>query len=1310
MAQTVSTYFNINKTTSSTAGSQQQTKPKINLFDFKTTQSVQPTSFSQFVQNKTNKPQNIMNFWPWVSQKWVTNVNEYNPVTKRTENIFTPKPTTTQKSSWFSLIPTANASDEQDLLQQYLQDTKQDNNSKQELFKALQDWTDPNELINYLQTSWYKWTSWQTTTQPQEDQWFFESIKYKPYTQEELTSYDPNKTTTQNILEWQGRYAKNVAWWLYNIIPWVAELWTNLVTWTAKDVWMKVWNLFWLVSDEDRKAYDEAMSDKTWQIVWWVAKDLKQKYIDSSLYWLTKITNSLWLSKQYWDIEYLKNTIMTDPTVIISDVLSVIWVWIAWKSKLTNIQKTALETQKTNIINQVKNATTLEEKSALIKQGIETSKQIAEKTKQVKTLEEAQWIVNKYNPYIQAPILVTKWVINWSQIIKKNIEKNIEKNKETKYNKWVEEIYQAVNPTTRENKAQLRQKVDDLLPYIDEKNMFSNDLEVVKWRVDVDKNKAYSNMKDYEDNVWVKWRVETAPIIKQIEDKFIEKTSDWVIIDEATARIANELISKLKEFWPTLTDWDIIKVRRNWDKIIEKNKWFMQSAEANTKWDLYNEANKFFRNEIRKSNPEYADYLKQYHKTVWLSDILDATIQRRTWQSQWWYLRRTWENIARVAWTWIWASIWWVPWAVVWNLATEWLISWVLKLTGSSAKLAKWKKLILNNKKNGTSNNNIPNNGNTNMVANKEQLTSRPQLKPSILSSREKALITNKSKNKTSNKPIQQTPKTWWELLKPKETEEFNTLWDKLSKAYKESAKKRFAEWDFTQTEIRKGYKKLNSLYEWKKWQLQNGDTFEIVSKPAYWKVKVKMEDWTIKNMYTDDIYRNQKQATLSEVKEYLKWTEYKWFNLKKVLPSNFKEKAQDFIEWVADKVWARTKFIDYWDKLYHWTTAKFDKFSDDFTNKHWFLWQGHYFTPNKDYAKSYWKNIKETFLDEWLKIYNAKANSSWQVYSELKDKFPWLNDFNIRKVLEENWYNWIQYTDWERWDIINIFRSENIPDKLKKSKMWNEWIWADKTALLKGGDDLIKYNWAEYFQRWDKYYKRFKLLEGGNVIEREVINPWVIEELNIFKAKWQKWVDEYKNKLQSDYLKRKEDRLKEKELANNKTIKKLDIKDLTITKTKLPNYTLYHWTSSQNLWKILKEWFKAWNELPENAFRWWWHWAIQNSISFSLDPKISANFTWTWNKWWLITVNINKDANIVKIPQVEWEYAEYLNDIIPDLKKKWIDAVYIWWEDELVVINKNIIKIIWTKEFNVAKANQELKQIYEQSQKPKPLKKTSKN
>ena len=115
-------------------------------------------------------------------------------------------------------------------------------------------------------------------------------------------------------------------------------------------------------------------------------------------------------------------------------------------------------------------------------------------------------------------------------------------------NKGIEEIYEAVNPTTRENKAQLRKRVDDLLPYIDEKSLFNNELTKVKERVDIDKNSSFDSMRTYEDTVGVKGKAETAPIIKNIQDKFIERTSEGVVIDEATSRIANELISKLKEF------------------------------------------------------------------------------------------------------------------------------------------------------------------------------------------------------------------------------------------------------------------------------------------------------------------------------------------------------------------------------------------------------------------------------------------------------------------------------------------------------------------------------------------------------------------------------------------------------------------------------------------------------------------------------------------------------------------------------------------------------------------------------------------
>jgi len=307
-------------------------------------------------------------------------------------------------------------------------------------------------------------------------------------------------------------------------------------------------------------------------------------------------------------------------------------------------------------------------------------------------------------------------------VISESTPKQIDAKTKAIGDKWVEEIYQAVNPTTRENKAVLRQRVNDLLPYIDENNMFNNDLPKVKERVDTDMNTAFRNMEDYETNVWVKWTVETAPIIKALKSKYQEKIGNsYLNPDEAIA--SQRVIDLLKWFGEILKDWDILKVRRAWDDIIKANKGFMQSADANIKGEVFNESNKFLRDEIRKSNPEYANYLDKAHKTITLSDVLDATIQRRTGQTQWGFLRQWLENVARTVWTWLWASIWGVPWAMVGAWATEALLGWVKRLTWSSAKLTNGKKLILKSEKYGISDNNLPNSGNPNMVAKSEQLT-----------------------------------------------------------------------------------------------------------------------------------------------------------------------------------------------------------------------------------------------------------------------------------------------------------------------------------------------------------------------------------------------------------------------------------------------------------------------------------------------------------------------------------------------------------------------------------------------------------
>ncbi len=336
--------------------------------------------------------------------------------------------------------------------------------------------------------------------------------------------------------------------------------------------------------------------------------------------------------------------------------------------------------------------------------------------------------------------------------------------------KWVEEIYQAVNPTTRENKAVLRQRVNDLLPYIDETNMFNNDLPKVKERVDSDMNTAFRSMEDYEANVWVKWTVKTAQIIKALKEKYQEKIWDsYLNPDEAIA--AQRVIDLLNWFGKTLKDSDIIKVRRAWDKIIKANKGFMQSADANIKGEVFNESNKFLRDEIRKSNPEYANYLDKAHKTITLSDVLEATIQRRTGQTQGGFLRQWLENVSRVVWTWIWWAIWWGAGALIWAGATEALITWTKKLTGSSAKLTRGKKLILKSWKNGTNDNNTSNSGNPSMVAKPKQLTKWPRLvekpkKVTTPTNESKVSNTQSSTNSNSDIPEGYTKNTFGEVIK----------------------------------------------------------------------------------------------------------------------------------------------------------------------------------------------------------------------------------------------------------------------------------------------------------------------------------------------------------------------------------------------------------------------------------------------------------------------------------------------------------------------------------------------------------------
>ncbi len=80
------------------------------------------------------------------------------------------------------------------------------------------------------------------------------------------------------------------------------------------------------------------------------------------------------------------------------------------------------------------------------------------------------------------------------------IKQNTVKNAQGQVGKAKDILFEAVNPTTRENKSVLNKRVEDLIPFL-ENNPFKNSLEKVKERIDASREEAGKSMEKYESEV-----------------------------------------------------------------------------------------------------------------------------------------------------------------------------------------------------------------------------------------------------------------------------------------------------------------------------------------------------------------------------------------------------------------------------------------------------------------------------------------------------------------------------------------------------------------------------------------------------------------------------------------------------------------------------------------------------------------------------------------------------------------------------------------------------------------------------------------
>lgn len=117
----------------------------------------------------------------------------------------------------------------------------------------------------------------------------------------------------------------------------------------------------------------------------------------------------------------------------------------------------------------------------------------------------------------------------------------------------------------------------------------------------------------------------------------------------------------------------------------------------------------------------------------------------------------------------------------------------------------------------------------------------------------------------------------------------------------------------------------------------------------------------------------------------------------------------------------------------------------------------------------------------------------------------------------------------------------------------------------------------------------------------------------------------------------------------------------------------VYHGTSHEVAPNIRQEGLLAGSELPANAYRGGGYGELQNSISVTPDYEVAKNFALLdGRKGVVVETKTRNDINVVEVEGIS--YAEDLNDYIPELKKRGVDAVWIDGENELAVINKDIL------------------------------------
>lgn len=385
---------------------------------------------------------------------------------------------------------------------------------------------------------------------------------------------------------------------------------------------------------------------------------------------------------------------------------------------------------------------------------------------------------------------------------------------------------------------------------------------------------------------------------------------------------------------------------------------------------------------------------------------------------------------------------------------------------------------------------------------------------------------------------------------------------------------------------------------------------------------------------------------------------------LKKILPSNFKEKAQDLVDKVAEKTWSRQKLL-WWEwakqvpsnleKAKNW--EKSWKSADDIWKETW--WEK-------------WTDWKWKFEIDDSKAKLLKTEWEWKLsdFLEHKELFKQYPELSNRKItFKDLWWDMWWKIEWNNIFInnTNIFTKEEIRATLLHELQHNiqkqEWFarwWVPKISnklqeAQKEFDEVLskmktlKEQWkqTEYLKlRKDKYYQYWdKVAKLKRIADNKYKKlSWEVEARNIQARLLNK-----DNKIRRPEL--TEDVARDKQIIKMDWWKAMSVSD--VKKVVSPSDDLIKEARKMN---FETKWDKV------IAYRWYW---VTNKKwnYFTWDKDYALEFSDFWEDTIRkIEIPIKDIYKAKIIPDAVDEKS--ITKIINEARNKWFKAIYVneWW------------------------------------------------